>query len=326
MGEQRARAATGAPDIAVDFPDLGPWSAGNTGLPWIWSFDSGRPGPHLALQALTHGNEVCGAIVLDFLLREALRPVRGRLSFCFANAGAYQTWNAHEPFKSRCVDEDFNRLWDPAVLDGTRDSAELRRARALRPFYDTVDYLLDIHSMTDPCPPLMLAGVQQKGIELALALGTPEHVIVDAGHARGRRLRDYAFFDDPGDPRAALLIECGQHWSADSPAVALQVTLRFLRHFGLVPMEFIDAHLDHGQRPAQRVIEVTASIPIRTDNFRFVWPAGPGLTIVPDADSVIAWDGEDPIRTPYDQCALVMPMRRPAKPGDTAVRLGRFVG
>ena len=160
MALQQGPSAVRIPQIEVDFPDLAPWAAGNTGVPCLWTFDSARAGPHVALQALTHGNEVCGAVALDQFLRDRLRPVRGRLSFCFANVAAHHTWAPGEPYKSRFVDEDFNRLWDPAVLEGSRDSAELRRARQLRPFYDTVDYLLDIHSMSDPCPPLMLAGVR----------------------------------------------------------------------------------------------------------------------------------------------------------------------
>ena len=78
---------------------------------------------------------------------------------------------------------DFNRLWTEDVLAGPRHSADLVRARALRPHYDRVDYLLDLHSMTDPCPPLAMAGRQRKGVELAQAVGLPEHVVVDAGHA-----------------------------------------------------------------------------------------------------------------------------------------------
>lgn len=325
MTLQQGPSAVRTPQIEVDFPDLAPWAAGNTGVPCLWTFDSARAGPHVALQALTHGNEVCGAVALDQFLRDRLRPVRGRLSFCFANVAAHRTWAPGEPYKSRFVDEDFNRLWDPAVLEGSRDSAELRRARQLRPFYDTVDYLLDIHSMSDPCPPLMLAGTRAKGIELALALGTPEHIIVDAGHAAGRRLRDYQFFDDPADPRTALLIECGQHWSRESPVVAEQTALQMLRQFDMVASDYVARRLDQRPLPAQRVIEVTASIPIRTDAFRFVWPEDGTLTVVEKAGSLIALDGEQEIRTPYDRCALVMPMRRPATRGDTAVRLGRLL-
>jgi predicted deacylase len=311
--------------VEVAFPDLAPWERGNAGLPYVWSFNSGRPGPHVALQALTHGNEVCGAIALDFLLRRDTRPVCGRLSFIFANVAAFQAWDPVEPFKSRFVDEDFNRVWSSAVLDGTRDSVELRRARTLRGYYDSVDYLLDIHSMSDDCPPLMLAGAHQKGVNLAMALGMPELVVMDSGHSAGRRLRDYARFDDPADPRAALLIECGQHWTATSPAVALQASLRFLQHFGLADADLLETHLDAAVMPAQRIIQVTASVPIRSDAFHFIWPQDGTLAVVPSAGSLIARDGELEIRTPYDECALVMPMRRRARPGDTAVRLGRFV-
>ena len=49
------------------------------------------------------------------------------------------------PIASRFVDEDFNRLWAPATLDGPRQSTELARARILRPIVDAADFLLDIH-------------------------------------------------------------------------------------------------------------------------------------------------------------------------------------
>ena len=317
-------ATAGKARIDVVFPDISRWASGNRGIPYLWTFDSGIPGPHVAIQALTHGNEVCGAIAVDFLLGQHVAPMRGTLSLCFANVAAFRTFNPDEPFKSRFVDEDFNRVWAASALDGPRTSAELHRARELRAHYDTVDYLLDIHSMTDPCPPLMLAGTQRKGVDLARAIGYPQHVVVDPGHSAGRRLRDYGRFDDPDDPRTALLIECGQHWSTDSAAVAVQCALRFLRQFDAVDPGIVARHLDRTPMPPQKLIEVTASIPIRTDDFRFLWPAGPGIDVVPRAGSLIARDGSDEIRTPYDDCVLVMPMRRRAKAGDTAVRLGRF--
>jgi hypothetical protein len=49
-----------------------------------------------------------------------------------------------------------------------------------------------------------------------------------------------------------------------------------------------------------------------------------GLATVPKADTLLARDGDVDIRTPYDDCVLIMPTRRPKK-GETAVRLGRFV-
>jgi predicted deacylase len=315
--------AAPVPPIEVAFPDLGRWASGNSGTPYVWSFAAKSAGPHVLVQALTHGNEVCGAIALDWLLGEGFQPTRGTLTMCFANIAAYESFDRSDPFGSRCVEEDFNRLWTSEVLEGPRETADLARARALRPLYERVDYLLDLHSMTDRCPPLAMAGRQRKGVLLAQALGSPEHIVVDGGHAAGKRLRDFAFFDDSEDPRSALLIECGQHWEAAAPEVAKQMTLRFLRHFGMCEPAFLDAHLEPVPMPRQQVIEVTATVTIATDHFAFVVPVA-GLVVVQKAGTVLARDGDKEITTPYDDCVLIMPTRRP-KRGETAVRLGRFV-
>ncbi len=317
-------AADTVPPIEIDFPDLDRWAAGNARIPYVWTFGAARGGPHVILQALTHGNEVCGAIALDWLLGTGFRPTRGTLTVCFANIAAYHAFEPSDPFASRCVDEDFNRLWTADVLDGPRKTADLARARELRPLYDAAEYLLDLHSMTDPCPPLALAGRQRKGLLLAQALGMPEHIVVDAGHSAGKRLRDYAFFDDPVDPRSALLVECGQHWERTSPEVARQVTLRFLRHFGMADAAFLDAHLDPAPAPAPKVIEVTAAVTIASDAFAFAVPVQ-GLAVVRRAGTLLARDADAEVTSPYDDCVLIMPTRRP-KRGETAVRLGRFVG
>jgi hypothetical protein len=47
------------------------------------------------------------------------------------------------------------------------------------------------------------------------------------------------------------------------------------------------------------------------------------MEVIPKAGTLIANDGKDEIRTPYDDCVLIMPSRRTAV-GQTAVRLGRF--
>jgi predicted deacylase len=314
---------TAIPAIEVVFPNIAPHAAGNTGIPYVWTFAATQPGPHVLVQALTHGNEVCGAIALDQFLREGLRPIRGTLSLVFANVAAYQRFDPADPFASRCVDEDFNRLWTTGVLDGPRSSVELTRARELRPLYDRIDYLLDLHSMSEPCLPLAMAGSRRKGVELAQAIAIPPHVIVDGGHAAGKRLRDYAFFDDPDDPRNALLVECGQHWEAAAPAVARQTVLRFLRHFGMLDATTLERDLEPLPAEPQRTIEVTTTVTIATDAFRFTHPVH-GLQLIPRQGTVYATDGGAPVRTPHDDCVLIMPTRRPKK-GETAVRIGRYV-
>lgn len=302
--------------VEIAPPDLEPWRAGNTGIPFYSSFDSGRPGPHALINALTHGNELSGAIAVDRLLTEGVRPVKGRLTLGFANVAAFRRFDTRAPRRSRFVDQDLNRVWAPAMLDAATRSTELERAREMRPIIDAVDMLLDLHSMQRPEAPLTLAGPLAKGRALAEAIGTPPLIVRDAGHEEGVRLRDYGAFGDPASAKAAALLEAGQHWTAASVEVALVTCRYFLDALGLVPAALPPT-------PPQRVLEVTETVTIRSDSFRFV-EHFTGLTVIPQAGTTIAHDGDTPVRTPYDDCVLVMPSKRLIR-GQTAVRLGRYV-
>ena len=143
--------------IEIHAPDIARWREGNAGVPYVHVFDSGRPGPVVHVQALTHGNEICGAIALDALLAEGFAPQCGRLSLAFGNVAAFARWDPARPFESRYVDEDFNRVWGDDALRGPRDSIELRRARELAPVVDRADFL---SGADDPVEP---AGFRQFG-------------------------------------------------------------------------------------------------------------------------------------------------------------------
>jgi len=310
--------------IMLKAPDISPYRAGNTGFEWITCFESGRPGPHVMVTALVHGNEICGAVALEWLFRRQVRPMRGRLSLGFMNVAAYDRFDPSDPAASRFVEEDFNRVWSVEVLDGPRDSVELARARVVRPFIDTVDLLLDLHSMQHPTAPLILAGPLDKGVELARQVGVPQVVMRDQGHAAGRRLRDYGGFGDPAGARNALLVECGQHWETEAAPVAITTALRFLHSAGVVDAKWGADYLAARPLPqTQRVLQVTQAITVRTDRFVFAGDYR-GLEVIGRAGTRIADDGDDPVLTPYDDCVLVMPSRR-TRPGETAVRLGRYL-
>lgn len=302
-------------------PSLDGYREGNAGVPYVMSFAASRPGPHVLMTAILHGNEVCGAIALDRLLRTGIRPRQGRLTFAFANVDAYRRREGGAPAPCRFIDEDMNRVWSPSVLDGGRSSAELRRARALKPMVDSADYLLDIHSMQQG-DPLLLSGPLEKGRRLALDLGLPTVVVSDPGHAAGVRLRDYGAFGDPTRPQNAVLIECGPHGSPHALEVALATAMRFLSCLGVVQRGGVRPP-EAGRRGPARVIEVTDAVIATSDRFRFT-AAVSGLERIPKAGTVIARDGDRPIATPYDDCVLVMPADR-CQPGQTAVRLGRVV-
>jgi predicted deacylase len=306
--------------VNLTAPDLAPWLAGDAGIPGFLTRRAAADGPHVALLALMHGNELAGAIALDRLLRAGLAPARGRLTFGFVNLEGFARFDPARPTVSRFIDEDLNRLWEPAVLDGPRSSRELDRAREIRPVIDTVDVLLDLHSMLWPSDPLILSGTTAKGRALALEIGTPALVVADRGHLNGRRMIDYQRFADPATPFVGNLVEAGQHWEPATVDTMLASIAGLLRHLDLVGA---DAPLPAPpQRGQQLVATVTDAVTASTAEFSFV-RAFRGGDIVPRRNTVIALDGAREIRTPHDDCLLVMPSLRPSR-GHTAVRLGRL--
>jgi predicted deacylase len=324
-GKATAMSTDQRPPVRVELaaPDIGPHRQSSTGVDYVHVFDSGVAGPNVMVNALTHGNEICGALVVDRLLRQKVRPVRGRLTLALANVAAFLRFDPGNPYATRFVDEDFNRVWTPERLEGSGRSVELDRARQLRPFVDAADFLLDIHSMLEPSPPVMISGPLDKGIRFAFEVGVPQDVVSDVGHANGTRMRDYAGFGDPASPKNALLVECGQHWERAAEHVAWQTTWRFLATLGAVDPALAEREIQPRKAPPQRLIRVTDAVVARSPAFRFARPFS-GLEVVPRAGDVIAWDGDTPVRAPYDNCVLVMPVPHNVKTGLTAVRLGRI--
>lgn len=305
-------------------PDISAWRAGNTGTEGVWQFDSGVPGRHVMISALVHGNELCGAWALKGLLEAGLRPACGTLTLAFCNLEAFDRFDPLDHDASRFTDEDLNRQWTDARMDAA-DTRERRRAAALRPFVARADWLLDIHSMHEPSAPLLLTGIQPRNRVLARAMGNPEHVVVDAGHKDGVRMRDYGRFGLPDgevpDTRA-LLVECGFHGDPQSRAVAHDQCVRFLEQSGIVSAAAL-ARLLPGWRlpdaPRQWALEVTGPVVAKSSGFRFT-DAFTGLEVFPQAGTVIGDNDGEPVTTPYDDCVLVMPSVRQAREGVTVVR------
>lgn len=311
------------PAVEIPAPDISPYARGNTGIPYVTTFEADRPGPHLVITALTHGNELSGAHALLALFARGIQPTRGCLSLAFVNVAAYARFDPNNPKASRYLEEDLNRLWDPATLDGPRRSRELERARELRPLVEAADRLLDLHSMQMPAAPLLLCGTTEKGRRLAEGMGWPATIVADAGHSSGPRMRDFGAFSDAMSPKTAMLVECGQHWARASVDVAIATCRQFLAAAGTVDPGRLDELCPAPQPAPQRLIEVTDAITVRDAPFRLSGPFR-GLEVIPEAGTIIGYDGVQPIRTPYDQCVLIMPSQRLAR-GLTAVRLGRFV-
>jgi predicted deacylase len=306
------------PVIEVLPKDLSPYREGNTGVDYVHTFDSGKPGPHVVVNALTHGNELCGMTAVTWLLDNEVRPLRGRLTLSFANVAAYETFDPGDPFASRQVDRDMNRVWGDGILNGEADSHEVRRAREMLPVFAAADALLDVHSTSNPVHPMLCYTWLPKVRALAGHIAYPTHHIVSSGLLhQGPLLFEYGRFRDANEDATAILVECGQHFARKSGDIALATALRFLDYYGLADPQLVESH---GQipagAPAPQHYEVSEVLTAATDDFRFVRPLL-GFEEFAEGE-LIATDGSAEYRAPYARCAVIMPRREPKKGGEVA--------
>lgn len=286
--------------------DISAYRKGNIGIDYVHRFESGKPGPHVLINALTHGNEICGMTAATHLLDTNVRPKIGTLTVSFANVEAYESFNEALPSDSRQLVHNLNRIWSPEWLDGPEDSPELRRARVLRPVVSAADHILDIHSTSQPVVPFWVYPAYERNAEAALALGRPPvHLVMPDGLGSGTPLIQHGRHgEDEGPAGAALVAECGQHFLQATADMAVAVTFDFLAHFGLVERE-ADAP---APGPQQR-FELLETRMVKTPDFRFVRPLV-GFEVFAK-NELIATDGEEEVRAPCDDCTVLMPARVP---------------
>jgi predicted deacylase len=297
--------------------DLGAYRAGNMGIDYVHRFESGRPGPHVLINALTHGNEFCGMVAATHLLDAGVRPLSGTLTISFANVAAYETFDPTAPFESRQLVHNLNRVWSADELDGSQRSPELDRARALRPVVSAADHILDIHSTSQDVTPFWVYPAYPRNSQVALSIGRPlVHMVMPNGLGSGTPLIQHGRHGDPGSSAgSAMVVECGQHFRRASADLAIQVALDFLAVHGLIERE-----VQAPSHEAQQRLELLETHLVKTPEFRFVRPLV-GFERFAQGE-LVALDGDDEIRSPCDNCTVMMPTRAPVV-GREAVYLTR---
>jgi predicted deacylase len=285
--------------------DISAYREGNTGIDYVHRFESGKPGPHVLINALTHGNEICGMFAATHLLDTGVRPKIGTLTVSFAHVEAYNAFDPERPHENRQIVHNLNRVWSDEWLNGTEDSPELRRARELRPVVTAADHILDIHSTSQPVDPFWVYPAFARNADVALAIGRPSiHLVMPKGLGSGTPLIQHGRHGEADGPAgAALVVECGQHFLQSAADLATAVSLDFLAHFGL-----IDADPARPAPAPQRRFELLQTRMIQTESFRFVRPLV-GFETFAEGE-LIATDGPDEIRAPCDDCTVLMPARR----------------
>lgn len=292
------------PAIEVMPRDLSAYRLGNVGVDFVHRFDSGLPGPHVLVNALTHGNEFCGMVAACHLLDTGVRPLRGTLTVSFANVAAYESFDPARPFESRQITHNFNRIWSEEWLDGSDDSVELRRARAMRAVVAEADHILDIHSTSQDVVPFWVYPAFARNARAASALAAPAvHLVMPQGLGSGTPVIQHGRHGQAqSNAGAALVVECGQHFKQSSADLAIQVSMDFLGHFGLLERAAAPA-------TAPRRFELLTTHVVAHADFRFTRPVIGFETFA--KGELIAMDGDQPLHATCDDCTLFMPTREP---------------
>ncbi|MFM0187962.1 succinylglutamate desuccinylase/aspartoacylase family protein [Paraburkholderia nemoris] len=285
--------------------DISAYRKGNTGIDYVHRFESGRPGPHVLISSLIHGNEICGMYAATYLLDKGVRPKIGTLTVSFANVEAYEAFDPEHPFENRQLVHNMNRIWSPELLDGSDDSPELRRARLLRPVLDQADHILDIHSTSQDVAPFWAYIDHERNRAVASAIGRPSiHLVMPGGLGTGKLAIEYVPHGLTTRQGTALVIECGQHFRSSAAEMAITVTHDFLAHFGLIAQD--PATLAPS---AERRYELLQTHMVKADNFAFTRPLVGFETFA--KGELIAINGTEEIRAPCDDCTVFLPTRAP---------------
>ncbi len=282
--------------------DLSAYRQGNVGIDYVHRFESGKPGPHVLINALTHGNEICGMVAATHLLDTGVRPLIGTLTISFANVAAYESFDKARPFDSRQLVHNLNRIWSAGELDGTEESPELLRARQLRPVVAAADHILDIHSTSQDVEPFWVYPAYERNAQAALAIGRPPvHLVMPSGLGSGTPLIQHGRHGQADGQGVALVVECGQHFLQSASDVAIAAAQDFLAHFGLIEAA------PRAAPAAQRRYELLETCMVRTPDFAFTRPVEGFETFA--KGELIATDGPHEIRALCDDCTVFMPTR-----------------
>ena len=250
------------------------------------TFHGLAPGPKLLVLGAVHGNEVCGALAIEQLLRDiesgALAIERGTLTLVpVTNPLAHQ-------LGQRTGDRNLNRNMAPSAIP---QDFEDRIANVLCPLLEAHDVLLDLHSFHTGGAPFVMIGPQDNtgdlepfshaAEEMQLALHTGPYRILEGWldtYARGLKRRLAAATTGSGRSQTlvtdtnygvgtteymrsrggyGVTLECGQHDDPKGVAVAKHAIEQTLALLGMTATALAPLAPAAMEREILRLIDVT---------------------------------------------------------------------
>lgn len=271
------------------------------------TFDAFEEGPTLVVLGAVHGNEHCGPIAIresiNDLSNGAQKLQKGRVIFVpVCNPKAFAQ-------KTRFIERNLNRS---LYLKENKTAYEDHIDPILCRILDEADYVVDLHSFTDPGTPyIFIHGNFKKDVEFAAQLGLSDLIY---GWAEAYAASGFALdpLENQGTTEYARLngktisvtVECGQHDDPESVGVARLIIQNALRHLGLVAGDALPA-------PGFAVYGIKNSVfKARNGDFIKQWR---NLEPVKKGDEIARYEDGETLSAPYDGYIL---LSKPwAKPG-----------
>lgn len=258
----------------------------------ICTITSENIGPTITVVAFTHGNEIAGMHVLNFLLNEyhlAKNIKKGKVQLIVGNIEAAKK-------NQRLVDKDINRLWDFTSTDN--HTYEYKRAKELTKHLLESAAVLDIHSTSNPSEPMILP-VSRHTFPLALRNTLhSNYVLYDIlSLLHGKAL--VSFVQEQNPKAECFAIESGQHTSSATLNNAIENSLQFLGYYGVIPTQ---THMPH----AKKNLQVFRAIHAKTMDIKFLYNASPKSFDFIAAQSAIVHNGLETIYA-NENSYMIMP-------------------
>lgn len=184
----------------------------------IITIDSGVDGPHVAIFAGVHGNELAGVYALQNIL-PTLAITKGKASVVYANPPAIKE-------NVRMQTKNLNRCFYKGN-DG--DTYEDERARELMALLDTCDALLDLHMFYDEDgAPFVIC--EQNGVEIAEKMDVE---IISTGWTAAEPGATDGYMNEQG--KIGICVECGPiSKGSEYTEFAENTVYQFLQHFEMI--------------------------------------------------------------------------------------------
>ncbi|MES3004660.1 MAG: succinylglutamate desuccinylase/aspartoacylase family protein [Patescibacteria group bacterium] len=246
-----------------------------------------NPGPKSVVFAGIHGNEKCGVLAFEKVLKD-LNIENGEVTFVYGNPRAIEQ-------DVRFTEVNLNRMFKPEegmTLD-EKNSYEYNRAQYLKQFLNQSDFLLDIHaSFTLDSKPFVICEPNANDIVQYLPFDLVVHGFDE--HEPGGT--DY-YMNKIG--KIGICVECGYLGDTKSTDIAVETIYSFLKAVG-----HIESVLSVGEKD---YISVYYLYHTKTDNFRITKDFRDFEEIM--QGTLIAMDGDTEVRADRD-CYIIFARNR----------------